>query len=194
MALRKHCWSEYTFGGKPGRLVSIANVLMEELIETLNGYDPDYKGKIKQVVEAIQNELSKQRQFSADDVGRHVEFACTRHLRVLARGSFVEVVPGGKYGRTSCWPPPAAYLTGVPIGVAYYVQRWFRYGLQDWITKRMWEQFGRTALHIPDHNGGFKDRQGALSRLSPADSQRSMPASKRESVFPRLLQRGLDCR
>lgn len=35
--------------------------------------------------------------------------------------------------------PAAAFFEGTPIGVAYYVQRWFRYGLQEWIHKRMRE-------------------------------------------------------
>ena len=37
------------------------------------------------------------------------------------------------------WPPSADFFGGTPIGVAYYVQKWFRYKLQEWITRRMRE-------------------------------------------------------
>jgi hypothetical protein len=117
----------------------IYDVLMSQLIETLQGYDPDYKIKIQRVTGVIQRELRRQKQFGADDVNGDLEFDCARHLRVLARGGFLEVVPGGGYTRSASWPPPAEYFEGKPIGVAYYLQKWFRYGLQDWISKRMRE-------------------------------------------------------
>jgi hypothetical protein len=95
---------------------------------------------VKLAVEAI-NELPKQ--FSAADVNRHLEFDCARHLRLLARSGFLEMVPGREekglsdYSRLETWPPPADFFGGSPIGVAYYVQRWFRYGLQEWINRRI---------------------------------------------------------
>src|SRR5450432_561966 len=81
---------------------------------------------------------------SARRQDRHLEFDCARHLRLLARTGFLEVVPAKwpeapEYIRLEAWPPAAAFFEGTPIGVAYYVQRWFRYGLQEWIHKRMRE-------------------------------------------------------
>jgi hypothetical protein len=121
----------------------VYDILMEQLISALNGYDPNYKDKVKVVVEAIENE---QEQFSATDINRHLEFDCTRHLRLLARSGFLEVVSAKwpaqpEFKRLETWPPPAAFFAGAPIGVAYYLQRWFRYSLQEWIHKRMreWE-------------------------------------------------------
>jgi hypothetical protein len=78
------------------------------------------------------------------NLGRQLEFDCARHLRLLARTGFLEVVPAKwpeapEYIRLEAWPPAAAFFEGTPIGVAYYVQRWFRYGLQEWIHKRMRE-------------------------------------------------------
>lgn len=72
----------------------IYDVLMSQLIETLQGYDPEYKVKIQLVTGVIRRELRRQKQFGADDVNRHLEFDCARHCRVLARGGFLEVVPG----------------------------------------------------------------------------------------------------
>jgi hypothetical protein len=96
------------------------------------------------VIETVENELSKQKQFSSDDIGRYLEFDCARHLRLLARSGFLEVVSekGEKvirYSRLGTWPPHSDFFGGSPIGVAYYLQRWFRYGLQEWINKRMRE-------------------------------------------------------
>jgi hypothetical protein len=122
----------------------VYDILMEQLISALNGYDPNYKAKVKLVVETIENELSKQKQLRATDINRHLEFDCTRHLRMLARAGFIEVVPvkwpaQPEFKRLGTWPPTAAFFEGTPIGVAYYVQRWFRFGLQEWIHKRMRE-------------------------------------------------------
>jgi hypothetical protein len=117
---------------------------MEQLIAALNGYDPNYKQKVKLVVETVENELSKQKQFSAVNVNRYLEFDGARDLRLLARSGFLEVVSekGEKvirYARLDTWPPHSDFFGGSPIGVAYYLQRWFRYGLQEWINKRMRE-------------------------------------------------------
>jgi hypothetical protein len=72
----------------------VYDVLMEQLIAALNGYDPSYKEKAKLVAEAIDDGLSKQKQFSAVNVNRYLEFDCARHLRMLARAGFLQVVPG----------------------------------------------------------------------------------------------------
>ncbi len=63
----------------------IYDVLMEQLIATINKYDPDYASKVKLAVEAIESELSKRREFSAADVNRHMEFDSDRYLRKLCR-------------------------------------------------------------------------------------------------------------
>ena len=36
------------------------------------------------------------------------------------------------YSRTETWPPPAEFFKGSPIGLAYYLQKWFRFNLQEW--------------------------------------------------------------
>jgi hypothetical protein len=96
----------------------VYDVLMEQLIAALNGYDPNYKQKVKLVVETVENELSKQKQFSSDDIGRYLEFDCTRHLRLLARSGFIQVVSGGKEKLPRTPKPhlsPGAALEGLEI-------------------------------------------------------------------------------
>jgi len=121
----------------------IYDVLMEQLVAAINGYDPCYKAKVKQVIEVIDRELSKRKQFRVIDVRRRLEFDCDKHVRLLCRRGFLEVVPGGEGDPGGCfqrrvWPPPMEFTEGHGdvIGLAYYLQKWFRFGLQDWITRR----------------------------------------------------------
>ena len=124
-------------------LEEIYDVLMEQLVAAINGYDPCYKAKVKKVIEVINSELSKRKQFRALDVRRHLEFDCDKHLRLLCRRGFLEVVPAGEGDEGArfqrlVWPPPVEFTEGDGdiIGLAYYLQKWFRFGLQEWITKR----------------------------------------------------------
>jgi hypothetical protein len=63
----------------------IYDVLMEQLVATIKGYDPTYTEKVKLLVEAIENGLSKRKQFSFADVNRHLDFDCNRYIRLLGR-------------------------------------------------------------------------------------------------------------
>jgi hypothetical protein len=121
---------------------------MAQLVTAVNGYDPFYKDKLRKVVEVIQHELLKQKQFSAALVNRHLEFGGTRHLRLLVRAGFLQIAgrtdekdaeDAVQYRKLEAWPPPAAYFEGAPIGAAYYIQKWFRFRLVEWIIARMRE-------------------------------------------------------
>jgi hypothetical protein len=63
----------------------VYDVLMEQLVATVKGYDPNFTEKVRRVVEIIENELSKRKQFSFADVDRHLEFDCHRDIRLLGR-------------------------------------------------------------------------------------------------------------
>ena len=65
------------------------DVLMEQMVRAINQYDPKYTEKVKLVVEAIDNELSKRTQFAAVDVRRYLDFDCSRHIRLLCRRGFL---------------------------------------------------------------------------------------------------------
>ena len=74
----------------------------------------------------------KWKQFRVGDVRRHVEFDCDKHVRLLVRRGFLQVVPGGEGGEGArleqlAWPPPVEFTEGDGdvIGLAYYVQKWF---------------------------------------------------------------------
>ena len=90
------------------------------------------------VVEAVNHEFSKRKQFSAADVNRHVSIDSTRYLRLLGRLNFLEQAKDkvdGKttvYSRSATWPPPVEFFKGSAIGIVYYLQKWFPpYGLMQ---------------------------------------------------------------
>jgi hypothetical protein len=41
------------------------------------------------------------------------------------------------YVRSKIWPPPPEFFEAGAIGVAYFLQTWFRYYLQTWIETSM---------------------------------------------------------
>ena len=71
----------------------IYDILMEQMIATINKYDPTYTDKVRLVVEVIENELSKNKQFSFADVNSHLDFDCNRCIRLLGRLGFLKSEP-----------------------------------------------------------------------------------------------------
>ena len=142
----------------------VYDVLMQKCLEAVVKYDPDYIIKIKRVVECIDHELKTYKQIRACDIGRHVDFDSDRHLRLLARRGFLQTVKGkdGKVSgwvRSECWPPPASFTDNKkPIGLAYYLQTWFRYYLQQWIEERLREIESKEGIY------SFGDRETARGK------------------------------
>jgi hypothetical protein len=64
----------------------IYDVLMEQLVATIKGYDPQYTEKVRLAEEAIENELSQRKQ---SGVKRHLDFDCHRYIRLLGRLGFL---------------------------------------------------------------------------------------------------------
>jgi hypothetical protein len=137
----------------------VYDVLMQQFLMAAAKYDPDYIGKVKQVVEVIQRELSKYREIRVVDVGRYVEFDCDRHLRMLDRRGFLQAVKGkdGKISgwvRSGSWPPPAGFIKTERFGFTNYIQTWFRYYLQQWIEKRQGELETKEGVYSFELRGG----------------------------------------
>jgi hypothetical protein len=83
---------------------------MEQFILAAAKYDPKYTDKVKEVVKVIENALSGSPYFSFFDVNRHLEFDCSRYLRLLCRRGFLISAPSreGKRAVYRCKPrrPP----------------------------------------------------------------------------------------
>ena len=117
-------------------------VLMAQLIRAIAKYDPAYTEKVKLVVEAINEKLSQCEQLCLADVGRHVDFDCHRYIRLLCRRGYLTSAMGENrrisgYVRSKIWPPPPEFFEAGAIGLAYFLQTWFRYYLQQWIESSM---------------------------------------------------------
>jgi hypothetical protein len=153
----------------------VYDVLMEQLIATINGYDPTYKIKVRQVVEVLNRELPKRKQFRAADVQRYLDFDCSKHIRLLCRRGFLEVVPGTEEGekpriQRRNWPPPAGFFEGdgTVIGLAYYIQKWFKYALQDWIARHSREIEATRAGFVGESVSG-RDNNALLGQVDRAN-------------------------
>lgn len=100
-------------------------------------FDPHYADKVRQVCEVI-DALSGQ--FTAEQVTARVGFDSSRILRSLVRKEFLSSVTGKKkvvgYKRAA-WPAPASFFESGPVGFVYALQTWFRYFLNEYISKQM---------------------------------------------------------
>jgi DNA-binding XRE family transcriptional regulator len=93
-------------------------------------------------VEAINEKLSQCEQLCLADVDRHLDFDCHRYIRLLCRRGYLTSAMGENrrisgYVRSKIWPPPPEFFEAGAIGVAYFLQTWFRYYLQTWIETSM---------------------------------------------------------
>lgn len=134
----------------------VYEVLMLQLLKAINRYDPAYTDKVKLVTEVISTliEDAPLKQFDFPDFRDHMDFDCYRHLRMLARHRFIEQVledgqPAGWVICSANWPPPKSFHRAGPIGLAYYLQTWFRYNLREWSYHSLMTRFrkaGTSAL------------------------------------------------
>ena len=89
-------------------------------------------GAGKHTVGIINNEFKKRKQFTAVELNRHLDIDCNKYLKLLCRLGFLRKEGTEKVAacsRAAAWPPPAEFFKGSPIGLAYYLQKWFRFGL-----------------------------------------------------------------
>jgi hypothetical protein len=110
----------------------VYDVLMEQLLGAIKGYDPEYKAKVKLVVGIIDNEFKKRKQFTAVELNRHLDIDCNKYLKLLCRLGFLRKEGTEKVAacsRAAAWPPPAEFFKGSPIGLAYNLQKWLRFNL-----------------------------------------------------------------
>jgi len=132
----------------------VYDVLMEQFLGAVAKYDPAYTEKVKRVVEVINHELSKSKQIRTGELERYVGYDSHRYLRLLTRRGFLTSCKG-KDGKVSAWirspghwPPPAEFFESGAIGLAYYIQTWFRYYLQQWIEKRLSDREGKASRFL----------------------------------------------
>jgi hypothetical protein len=150
-----------------GETDEIYDVLMAQLIRAIAKYDPAYTEKVKLVVEAINENLSQCEQLCLADVNRHVDFDCHRYIRLLCRRGYLTSAMGENrrvsgYIRSVSWPPPPEFFNAGAIGVAYYLQTWFRYYLQSWIEASMSEVESHEGVYSWDFSQADTTLRGRL--------------------------------
>jgi hypothetical protein len=98
----------------------VYDVLMEHLISSIKGYDPNYKAKVKLAVGIIDHEFSQRKQFNSADLNRHLDIDSHRDLKLLGRLGFLRKEAGAEkvanYCSTGSWPRPWEFFKGSPIG------------------------------------------------------------------------------
>ena len=201
----------------------VYDILMQQFLVAAAKYDPDYTAKVKRMVECIENhtqlagsetivhDRSKYKTIRVIDANRHLEFDCDRHLRFLARRSFLSPVKGkdGKISgwlRSEIWPPVPEFFQIRPIGFAHFIQTWFRYYVQQWIEKRQSEletrdgvySYGLRGEKVPEGNrlragnidGTFLREES--EEMVQSRSSRSRPASTRSLADTQPADQDLD--
>lgn len=114
------------------------------LVKATRRYDPFYTNKVKAAADIVQKELHDKKKFTATEVSRYMGDDCARYLRLLVKHLFLVSHPQTdgsevRFSRSENWPPPPAFFKVGPVGLTYFVSKWFRYLLVDWITWRMGE-------------------------------------------------------
>src|SRR5580692_13102463 len=165
------------------------DVLMAQLIRAIAKYDPAYTEKVKLVVEAINENLSKCEQLWLADVNRHVDFDCHRYIRLLCRRGYLTSAMGENrrvsgYVRSVSWPPPPEFFEQGAIGVAYFLQTWFRYYLQTWIESSMGQLETREGVYSWDSSQSDTHLRGRL-RKSNTDGSFVRGSDMEELIHPR---------
>jgi hypothetical protein len=120
----------------------VYDIMVMCFLKASKKYDPFYHTKIKQVSEYLNEELNKKAQIDVSDISIKMGFIASGCLKWLARKGFLEATVDAKkkitgYKRGQIWPIPNETFSTEPIGFTYFVQTWFRYYVNDYITDSM---------------------------------------------------------
>jgi len=186
----------------------IYDALMICLIKAISRYDPDYHKKVQRVAETIREEFHAQKTIVIEQLSKAIDdpqYAmddCSRFLRLLSKHGFLEPVTEGTkqvvaYRRTSTWPVPESFFQSGSVGVSYFVPKWFRYFLVDWINGRMGEIEAKEDILQLDHrlcasalpgNSGEAQRDPAIPHtngdFTVAATGRAVAADMTLTEFP----------
>jgi len=186
----------------------IYDALMFCLIKAISRYDPDYHKKVQRVAETIREEFHAQKTIVIEQLSKAIDDPqytvddCSRFLRLLSKHGFLEPVTEGTkqvvaYRRTSTWPVPESFFQSGSVGVSYFVPKWFRYFLVDWINGRMGEIEAKEDILQLDHrlctsalpgNSGEAQRDPAIPHangdFTVAATGRAVAADMTLTEFP----------
>jgi hypothetical protein len=163
------------FKGK--ETAEIYDILIEQLLRAIRKYDPEYKKKLKQIVEMIDDKFAGPKKFTLAAANRHLGFDAVGHLRLLVGYQYLEGIGKGEYGRTAAWPPPAS-LFSKPVGITNCIQTWFQYYLEQWISSSMRQLESKEGVYSLDCRGEFGS---GSSQPSSGNTDLAIPAASRRA-------------
>ena len=190
MAIQQVCSKfhlAFRHGVAGGRLdpEEIYEILISLLLRVATQYDPDYSNKIAQIVSLLSDtplgsvprlneheQLKSATLFTAGEIRRYLDFDCDRHCGMLCRRGFLidagkQEGAGLRYRKNpEAWPPPASFLNSGPVGFTYYLSKWFRYSLQQYVTSAMSELEAREGIYSLE---GYLETRCRLHR--PANNE-----------------------
>ncbi len=123
------------------QIEDIYDMLSMALLQIIKDYNPHYIVQVQQLVAAIESHVKPAADFSAEEINEELPYAADRCVRLLVRRGFLVQTPEtkGRFCRTpGNWPPPDSFLYRVntPMGMTYYIQRFFRYAFDDLVCSR----------------------------------------------------------
>ena len=125
----------------------IYDTLVLCLIRAVDKYDPTYTDKIQQVCQVVDKLPTRRRpkntsEFTVEDINSTVGFDAYSYIRWLVRKGLLASVYGPKknvvgYQRGVEWPPLPSMFQSGPVGLVYFIQKYFRWYLHEYISGAM---------------------------------------------------------
>lgn len=127
------------------RVDEVFDQLVLCMVNAIERYDPFYSKKIEHVCTLLDNsEHHDKLAISASELNRELDYDSGVSLRYLTKRGYLvagEAAPDGevRFARSTQWPPESSFFQSGPVGLPYYVGRYYRYNLLEWINSRMGE-------------------------------------------------------
>lgn len=119
----------------------IYNILVGCLLQAIEKYDPGYADRCHETIRGInQVSDSNKPEISLDLLEESLGFSPLPYLKLLKKKGFLSTETDKNkqvWMKTESWPPPAKFLNSGPVGLPYYITKWFRYLFRAYITKTM---------------------------------------------------------
>jgi len=180
----------------------VYDVMAECFMRATRKYDPLYTKKVSQLCKVINGKYRFRKDFTTDDLSASVGFNTSRILRMLVGKHYLASIHGPRkkvlgYTRGPEWPPDKKFLSASPIGFTYYVRRWFKMYLEEYVERTMDTIEARGDIMQLEHRTANGDSTGGVDgqfdmALPHADGNYTDYDGARWLVDTALMSRNLD--
>lgn len=117
----------------------VYDVLVTVFLDVAAHYDPNYTKKTEEVCKDLETQPISAI-VRVDEFAAAVDFDPLGSIRVLVRHGYLKSVSGPRkkvqgYKRGPSWPPPESFFESGPVGFTYFVTKWFRYDVKEFILR-----------------------------------------------------------